>query len=131
MHRWSKIGAALLVVALPACGSPSAEDEATEQQLAGQLVAATQDAGVAPRLTPEVAAALYGTDASPVCDAFDGGLSTASANRLLGNPGHGRRNNITDQAVVYARLVVETYCPDVLPDFDDAVDSIDPVEVTR
>ena len=79
----------------------------------------------------DVVASLYGSDASAVCDAFDGGLSTAGANRLRGNPGHGRRSNITTTAVTYAGLVIETYCPDVLPDFESSIEDIDPIEVTR
>src|SRR6186997_1511891 len=104
------VTAALLL--LPsACSSTSASDEATEQALAEQLVDASHAAGVAPRLTVAVAESLYGTEAPAICDAFDGGLSTAEQNLLLGNPAHGRRKTITDDAVTYGRLVVETYCP--------------------
>ena len=63
-----------------------------------------------------------------MCDVFDDGLSTAEANDLLGNPGHGRRKTITDDAVTYGRLVVETYCPDSLGEYDDAVADLDPFE---
>ncbi len=92
---------------------------------------ATEAAGIFPRLTPDVVASLYGSDASAVCNAFDGGLSTSAANLLRGNPGHGRRKNITATAVTYASLVIQTYCPDVLPDFEAAVEDMDPVEVNQ
>jgi hypothetical protein len=123
-------GAALALTALlvVGCSSTSDEDEATEQQLAEQLVAATQEAGVAPRLTVDVAESLYGTDAPAVCDAFDGGTSSAGDLILRGNVAQGRRKAITDDAVTYAGLVIQTYCPDVQSDFDDAVADIDPVE---
>jgi hypothetical protein len=123
-------GAALALIALlvVGCSSTSDEDEATEQQLAEQLVAATQEAGVAPRLTVDVAESLYGTDAPAVCDAFDGGTSSAGDLILRGNVAQGRRKAITDDAVTYAGLVIQTYCPDVQSDFDDAVADIDPVE---
>lgn len=123
------VTAALLL--LPsACSSTSASDEATEQALAEQLVDATRAAGVAPRLTVDVAESLYGTEAPAICDAFDGGLSTAEQNLLLGNPAHGRRKTITDDAVTYGRLVVETYCPDDLDEYDDVVTDLDPFEAS-
>ncbi|MGA9277611.1 hypothetical protein [Ilumatobacter sp.] len=121
---------AALALAVAACSSSDA-DEATEQQLAQELVDSTRAAGIQPELTAEIAAALYGTDASSVCDAFDGGLTTSAASRLLGNPGHGRRNNVTETAVAYAGLVIRTYCPDLLPDFAHAIEDVDPVDVTR
>ena len=58
---------------------------------------------------------------------FEDGLSTAEQNLLLGNPAHGRRKTITDDAMTYGRLVVETYCPDNLDEYDDAVADLDPV----
>ena len=114
-----------------ACSSTSDEDEATEQARAEQLVDAAHSAGVAPRLTVDVAESLYGTDAPAVCDAFDGGLSTAEQNLILGNPAHGRRKTITDNAVTYGRLVVETYCPDNLDEYDDVVADLDPFEASN
>jgi hypothetical protein len=122
------IAIVILVVAGAACSSTSDEDAATEQQLAEQLVAATQAADVAPRLTVGVAESLYGTDAPAVCEAFEGGTTTAAELVLRGNLAQGRRKTITDDAVTYAGLVVQTYCPDVLPDFEAAVGDLDPFE---
>lgn len=119
--------AALLVAWLALTGC-SKGDTTVADHHADELVAATRAAGVAPNLTPEVAAALYGDDAPAVCAAFDGGLSTPAANVLLGNPGHGRRKTITVEAVVYARLVIGVYCPDVADDFAAAVRDLDPFE---
>ena len=93
------------------CGSD--ESDSSEQALAEQLVAATQAAGVAPRLTVDTAKSLYGTDAEAVCKAFDGELSTSAKNQLLGRFGLSRRKTITDHAVTYGGLVVDTYCPEV------------------
>ncbi len=121
---------AALLLLPSACSSTSASDEATEQALAEQLVDASHAAGVAPRLTVAVAESLYGTEAPAICDAFDGGLSTAEQNLLLGNPAHGRRKTITDDAVTYGRLVVETYCPDNLDEYDDVVTDLDPFEAS-
>lgn len=126
--------AAIRRVAVLACvglllvgGCASTTADPTEQQLGQQLVAATQEAGVAPGLTPEVAASLYGTDAPHVCGIFEGGLGDASDIMLLGNPAQGRRKNITDDAVVYAGSVVATYCPQVRAEFDEAVTNLAPV----
>jgi hypothetical protein len=116
------------LLAISACASTSESDEAKQQALATQLVAAAQAAGVAPRLTPAVAESLYGTDAPGVCDTFEGGLSTSEQNLLRGNPALGRRKAITDRAITYGRIVVETYCPDKLDEYDDEVDDLDPIE---
>ena len=130
--RWPTLAVAGLAAALllTACG-PSDSEEAEENALATQFIDAAHAAGVAPRMTVDVAAALYGTDASAVCDAFDGDLSTSASNVLFGNLAQRRRKTITDDAVIHARLVVETYCPDQLDDFDRAVKDIDPMEDER
>ncbi|MET0911119.1 MAG: hypothetical protein ABWZ99_16755 [Ilumatobacteraceae bacterium] len=128
---WRGLAAAGLaaVLVLSACGSDATE-EANEDALATQFVASVHAAGVAPRLTPDAAASLYGTDAPAVCGAFDGELSTSARNVLFGNLRQGRRKTITDDAVTYGRLVVETYCPDQLADFDLAVSVLDPFETS-
>ena len=122
------VGAVAAVVLAVGCGSTSDADKATEQQKAEQLVAATQAAGVAPHLTVEVAESLYGTDAATVCDVFQDGLTTAERNDLLGNPAGRRTKTITTDAVEYGRLVVQTYCPDELANYDKVADKLDPIE---
>jgi len=126
--RRLRVGAvALAVLALTSgCSSDdSDDDEAFEQSLAEQLVAATQAAGVAPRLTVDVAEAMYGSDAPTVCEAFDGELSTATKNQLLGRFGLSRRKTITDSAVTYGGLVIDTYCPEFRSRYDDLVADLD------
>ncbi len=118
---------ASVAVATVACGD--AEHSEQERGRAEQLVASANAAGVAPRLTAGVAASLYGSDGAVVCDVVRGGLRSGGAGIVvLGNPAHGRRKSITDDAVTYGRLVVQTYCPDVLDDYDDLVADIDPFE---
>lgn len=119
---------AVLLVVVTGCGTT--DHDASEQQLAQQLVDATSAAGVAPQLTVQTAEALYGSDAPAVCNAFDGGLSTSAANIILGNPGHGRRKTITDDAIEYGRLVVQTYCPQSSAEYEAAVNDLDPFERT-
>ena len=116
------------VLVLAGCGSTSAADQATEKAKAEQLVTATQAAGVAPHLTVDLAEALYGTDAPTVCDVFKDGLTTSERNDLLGNPTGRRPKTITTDAVAYGRLVVTTYCPEELFNYQDVVRHLDPVK---
>ena len=127
LRRCGALAAAALLV-VSGCSSESDADEATEQELAEQFVSAAHQAGLAPRLTVDVAESMYGSDAAAVCDVFDGGVSTAEQNLLLGNPAHGRRKTITDDAVAYGAIVVQTYCPDNLDEYEDAVADLDPFE---
>src|SRR6478735_1168049 len=119
----------LVVVAalLAACSSTHSADEKAKAQ---ELVAATESAGVAPGLTVGIAEALYGTSASQICDALDGGVSSAERLLLTGNLTGRRDKVITSDSVTYGELVVKTYCPDQLSAYDDLVDDLDPTEVT-
>lgn len=125
-RRMSAIALVALVGLVSGCGSD--ESDASEQALAEQLVAATQAAGVAPRLNVGTAQALYGTEAPAVCEAFDGELSTAAKNQLLGRFGLSRRKTITDDAVTYGGLVIDTYCPQFRARYDELVSDLDPFE---
>ena len=122
------VAALASVLVIAGCGSTSAADKATETQKAEQLVAALHAAGLAPHLTAEVAEALYGTDAPAVCDVFADGLTTAERNDLLGNPSGRRAKTITTDAVAYGHIVVTTYCPAELANYQSAVQHLDPVE---
>lgn len=126
--RRRRLFAVVVVLAGISAGCGSDESEASEQALAEQLVAATRAAGVAPRLTVDAAESLYGTDAAAVCKAFDGELSTSAKNQLLGRFGLSRRKTITDHAVTYGGLVVDTYCPQFRDRYDEVVADIDPFE---
>ena len=59
---------------------------------------------------------------------FEDGLTTAEHNDLLGNPSGRRAKTITTDAVAYGRIVVTTYCPAELANYQKAVDHLDPVE---
>ena len=84
-------------------------------------MSATESAGVASGLTVETAEALYGTSAPQICDALDGGVSSAESLLLTGNPAGRRGKVVTTDAITYERLVVQTYCPDQLSTYDDLV----------
>ncbi len=127
-RRRMAVVVAIVALAGVSAGCGSDESEADEQAKAEQLVAATQAAGVAPRLTVDVAESLYGTDAEAVCKAVDGDLSTSAKNQLLGRFGLSRRKTITDHAVTYGGLVVDTYCPEFRAQYDELVADLDPFE---
>jgi|GEM_PF-3120013 len=117
---------ALLVLAgvVAGCGadrSPLAEQRAEE------LVAAAEAAGVADNVTVENAEALYGTSATAVCDVFsdDGELN------VPGNPAGRHWQLVTSDAAEYTRLVVKTYCPDRLPQFEAVVEELEISGSTR
>jgi hypothetical protein len=133
MHRAKRGRRTLMVLgalsALVVAGCGEDATSATGRERAEQLVAATEAAGVAPGLTVDAAEALYGDDAPAVCRAFDGGTSSAADVALRGHLAN-RRKVITTDAIIYGRLVVQTYCPDVLGDYDAVVDELDPFEVT-
>ena len=124
------VGVAIVSAVFAGCGSDD-DGSSEETALATQFIDAAHAAGIAERMTVDQAAALYGTDASNVCDAFDGDLSTSAKNVLFGNLGQRRRKTITDEAVTHSRLVIQTYCPDHLDSFDSAVKDLDPFEKTR
>lgn len=123
--RWAVVVSAFVLVA--ACSPSSSADETAK---AKDLVAATKSAGVAPGLTVGVAESLYGESAPQICDVLDGGVTSAEALLLKGNPAGRREKLVTTDAVTYERLVVKTYCPDQLSTYDDLVADIDPTEVT-
>ena len=129
--RWAAgRGPAVLaaVAVLSACGSATSEGQSAAR--AQQLVSSAQAAGVAPRLTVDVAESLYGSSAPQVCDALDGGVSSAESMLLTLNPAGRRPKVISTDAVTYGRLVVQTYCPQDLPTYDDLVSGMDPVETS-
>ena len=56
------------------------------------------------------------------------GTVDVGANISSAIPASGRRKTITDDAIEYGRLVVQTYCPQYSTDYDDAVNDLDPFE---
>jgi hypothetical protein len=131
-HRWAAgQGAAVLaaVALLSACGSARAQERQAAAH-AEQLVSSAQAAGVAPGLTVDVAESLYGSSAPQVCDALDGGVSSAESMLLTLNPAGRRPKVISTDAVTYGGLVVQTYCPQDSATYDELVSGMDPVETT-
>jgi hypothetical protein len=115
---------------LAGCSSSTTTEQAGDATKAETLVSAAHAAGVAPGLTAAVAESLYGGTAAQVCDVLGGGVSSAESMLLTLNPSGRRAKLITDDAVSYGRLVVQTYCPGELSTYDDLVSGIDGTETT-
>ena len=125
-HRLVRtIGLGTILVLATACSSTSSADEAKEKSLAEQLVKEAKSAGVGSGLTVSSAEALYGTKAPQLCDALDGGVSSAESLLLTGNPSGRREKLITTDAVTLGGLVVKTYCPQNESTYKDLVSDID------
>jgi len=118
----------LAVAATFASASCASDSDPVAQQRATELVAATQQAGLAPGLTVESAEALYGADAPAFCEAHRADLGSVAGLVVRGNTAQGRRPTITDEAIEYGRLVAEIYCPDVVDDYDAFVGDLEPFE---
>jgi len=128
-RRRSVVLCAVTAISLATAACSTGDIES--QRKAERLVAAAHDAGLAPRLTVDVAEALYGDDAPAVCRAFDGSLGSAARMLLFGNPSGRRPKTITSDAVEYSLLVVETYCPENLAHLRAEVEDLDPFEARR
>jgi len=113
---------ALALLAALAIGGCGADTSPLAKHRAEELVAATEAAGVAQNLTVENAEALYGRSADSVCEVFNGSDDELN---LPGNPAGNHYRVFTEEAVEYTRLVVKTYCPDRLDNFEDAVDELE------
>jgi hypothetical protein len=120
--------AVVIVAGIAVVAAGCSADDAEARAKAEEFVAATRAAGLAPRLTVEVAEALYGDDAAAVCDIFEGGLTSAEHLILLGNPSDRRHKTITEHSIRYAGLLVETYCPEHVDHFLDEIHDLDPYE---
>jgi len=117
----SILGATL---AVSACSPRSAADQQDAEAKAEQLVDSLQGAGLAPRLTTDVAVSLYGTDAAAICGVFESGLNSNEYLLLLGNPSNRRPKTVTAHSVAYTRHVIRTYCPNEQAAFDEVVGPI-------
>lgn len=93
-------------------------------QRADQLIAAAHDAGVPTPLDKDQVIRLFGTDGGQVCQDPGSALSLARAYQGLSNgaAGPGQRGVIGESDLVAGeRLVIQTYCPDQIDEFDRAV----------
>lgn len=107
------------IVILVGCGESSNK---VAQQHANELVRATQSAGLALGLTPQIAVSLYGKNAHAICGPLkddEVNLVTLSRIQLWGTP-----SDKTDDLIAYDKLVVQTYCPDQLEEFEELLNDL-------
>lgn len=115
----------LLVVALFSYRSKEASEQA--DQKANQLIAALTAAG-APTPKKDMIVRVLGDDGGAICQDPNGALSRATVlgSLMNGAGGPGMRPIIADNRMVKADLlIIQVYCPDELPSFQEFVDSLD------
>ena len=118
------IALVLLVIALFSYRSKEASEQA--DQKANQLIAALTAAG-APTPQKDMIVRVLGDDGGAICEDPNGALSRATVlNRLMnGAGGPGMRPIIADNRMVKADLlVIQVYCPDELPSFQEFIDRL-------
>ena len=113
-------GLAVLAIGVAGCG---ADDSDSANAKADALVKAASAENLAPNLTNEVARTLYGDDGGRVC----GTLTRDSQPTVLGlgrTRIQSQPEEHVDDLVAYDRLVVKTYCPDELGQFNDLLERL-------
>lgn len=94
---------------------------------AAELVAAFDEAGLVP-LDQDVVADVLGTDGGVACADPEGTLAVAARRTGLDNGATGpgqRASTVPENVLTAGRLVLETYCPEVVDDYDEFVGSLD------
>ncbi|MFD6136239.1 hypothetical protein [Isoptericola sp. NPDC056618] len=131
-HRWiTYTAAAVLILVLGAimmiqfAGYQDRQDEREAEQKAATLHAAFADIGIT-AFSEETIARVLGSDGGGFCTdpaaLVDATANLGSAN---GAAGPGLRPSVLDERRLEGdRLVIETYCPDQLDEFDAYVDSL-------
>lgn len=93
---------------------------------AAELVAAFDAAGLEP-LDQDVVADVLGSDGGIACTDPEGTLAIAARRTGLENGAAGpgmRASAFPEQLLTAGRLVLETYCPEVVDDYEDFVGSL-------
>jgi hypothetical protein len=116
--------AVLLVVMLVTYRYNRSNEEALAK--AGQLISAFEDAGLRPPKDPARVADVLGTDGGTVCGSVGSGVGRGLAKlHLMVGGSYATRPVINERRVgTGLLLIVETYCPDELPDAQQFVDSL-------
>jgi hypothetical protein len=114
---------AAVVLAILYDAGDSEQEQA--QQLAGELVASLDAAGLQSP-DEDVAARVYGTDGGAGCRVADAdSLSALAALATRGTGEVAARPTLVDRRFVeYQRIMLQTYCPERVDDFDDMVDGL-------
>jgi hypothetical protein len=128
-RRWIYIGSAVLLVAIMVTGiiAYSGVHKTNEaNNKANELRSALAAAGL-PQPDKDLIVRTLGTDGGPVCEDPGQALRNGADRVGLANgaAGPGQRPIIGSARIVEAeRIVLQTYCPDKVDDFDDEIDDL-------
>jgi hypothetical protein len=124
---WS-IGAVVVVLAIIGLITYSGnKDDRQAQQKAEQLTQKLEAAGLPVPADQDIITRTLGTDGGAVCDNPASALGKALQNDMLTNGADfvGRRPVIVDLRILKGEaLILETYCPDKLKDYQDRIDDL-------
>ncbi|MEI5583577.1 MULTISPECIES: hypothetical protein [unclassified Agromyces] len=105
----------------------SARETAQAQDKADELIVSLEDAGVDAALSAEQIARVLGDDGGVVCEDPNSALSRAALLDRLSNgaAGPGQRPIIAEDRLVEAGvLIIQTYCPDELEEYQEFIDGL-------
>lgn len=106
----------------------SARETAQAQDRADELITSLEDAGVDVTLSAEQIARVLGDDGGVVCADPNSALSRAALLDRLSNgaAGPGQRPIIAEDRLVEAGvLIIQTYCPDELEEYQEFIDGLE------
>lgn len=114
--------AAVVLTALASAGCASTDDD-TASSLGTSFADEAASSGLAPNMTPSLAADLYGDDGGALCavvarDSWPQTLGWARTTVFKSPDEH------VSDLVDYDRLVIRTYCPDEENAFDELLDAL-------
>ena len=129
-HTWLYWTVGVVVVVLAIIGLitySGNKDDREAQQKAEQLTQKLEAAGLPVPKHQDIITRSLGTDGGAVCDNPASALGKATLNDQITNGADfvGRRPVIIDKRVVQAEaLILETYCPDKLKEYQDKIDNL-------
>jgi Tfp pilus assembly protein FimT len=133
-RTWIYVAAWIILVALIVAALlsfRSVRESVRAQEKADELIAALEDAG-ARTPTQEQVVRVLGDDGGATCENPNDALSRATLLSQLANGagGPGARPLVADSRVFQGQLlIIETYCPDELDDFQEFVDDLKTADV--
>ena len=109
----------------------SARETEQAEEKATELIQSLEDAGVDVTLTAEQIARVLGDDGGVVCADPNAALSRAALLDRLSNGagGPGQRPILAEDRLVEAELlIIQTYCPDELEEYQQFIDELNTVD---
>jgi hypothetical protein len=124
---WVIVGVLVVLCVVGLITYSSGSDDRQAQRKAEQLTQKFEDAGLAVPAKQEVFTRTLGTDGGAVCEnpATALGKANLAARLVNGASFVGQRPVIADTDVLKGEaLILETYCPDVLKEYQDKIDEL-------